>query len=264
MSRELGLERRLRRILPPNKAAIWLPLDAGLISGPEDHLRDPRKLLSEDVISSVTGVLGFKGMFLQCREQLSDTPLIMNLTASTIHHEHTRKILIGTVEEALTLGADALACHLNVTSPYEDEQMRALSFLTEAASRFGMPVVAIAYPRKRNDDGSDDNYLELRSNDEEAYAELVRHAVRLSVELGACVVKTTYTGSIPTFQTVVESALGVPVLIAGERKVDPPEAIRKAQDAMKAGASGVAFGRQVFERTNPVLFMRNLRSALDS
>lgn len=261
--KELGLDRRLRRILPPNRAAIWLPLDAGLISGPEEHLRDPRKLLSQEVIAGVTSVLGFKGMFVQCREQLSDTPLIVNLTASTIRHEHTRKILIGTVEEALTIGAEAIACHLNITSPYEGEQIRALSHLADTASRFGMPVVAMAYPRNRRPDGTDENYLELRRDNEAAYAELVRHSVRLSVELGASVVKTTYTGSASTFESVVDSAVGVPVLIAGERLMEPADAIRKAEDAVRAGASGVAFGRQIFERDDPVLFIKHLRAALD-
>lgn len=263
MLEDIGVSRRLRRILPPDRIALWLPLDDGLISGPEDHLRDPRKLLSPEILSNVTGVLGFKGMIDRCRGNLADSPLIMNLTASTVRHRHTRKLLIGSVEEAIRANADAVACHVNVTSPYQDEQMRLLGELAETAGRYGVPVVAMAYPRTCLPDGSDDNYSDLRRENEEAFAELVRHCVRLSVELGASAVKTIYTGSVPSFRTVVESAMGVPVLIAGEHKLDFDEAIRKGQDAVKAGAAGVAFGRQIFQREEPVQFVRKLRSALD-
>lgn len=212
---------------------------------------------------NVNGVLGFKGMIDRCRDRLSDTPLIMNLTASTVRHEHTRKLLIGTVEEAIRANADAVACHVNVTSPYQNEQLQRLSELTESAGRYGIPVVAMAYPRTRREDGGDENYLDLRRDDPDAFAELVRHCVRLSVELGAAAVKTIYTGSVDSFTTVTESAMGVPVLIAGEQKLDPAEAIRKAQDAVTAGAAGVAYGRQIFQREDPALFVHKLRSALD-
>jgi DhnA family fructose-bisphosphate aldolase class Ia len=122
----------------------------------------------------------------------------------------------------------------------------------------------MAYPRTRRPDGSDDNYLDLRRDDQAAFAELVQHCVRIAVELGASVVKTIYTGSADSFATVIPAALGVPVLIAGERlMVDDGEAIAKAQAAIRAGAAGVAFGRQIFERIEPAPFIRKLRSALD-
>jgi DhnA family fructose-bisphosphate aldolase class Ia len=187
----------------------------------------------------------------------------MNLSASTIHHEHTRKILVGTVADAVRTGADAIACHVNLTSPYEAEEIEHLSRRVTEAEQFGIPVVAMVYPRTRREDGSDDNYATLRKEDPEKFTALVRHCVRIAMELGASAVKTIYTGTEGSFRTVVDSAMGVPILIAGEAFLEENEAIEKAQGAIRGGAAGVAFGRQIFARRTPAPFVSKLRSALD-
>lgn len=259
----VGCRKRLRRLVPAGRPALWLPLDDGLISGPEDHLRDVRALLHREILEHVTAVLGFRGAIAAAEKELADTPVVMNLSASTTMAEHTRKTAVGSVRDAVSMGADAVACHVNMTSPFEAEQLDMLARRIEEAQSFGMPVVAFAYPRGRRPDGADENYTELRQREPEAFTALVRHCVRVAVELGASVVKTIYTGSEPSFRTVVESALGVPVLIAGERLADEEEAIVKAQHAVQAGAAGVAYGRQIFARPDPLPFLRKLRGVLD-
>ncbi|GAB7044240.1 MULTISPECIES: beta/alpha barrel domain-containing protein [Catenuloplanes] len=258
-----GLHRRMHRLLPPGRAALWLPLDDGLISGPEHHLRDVRTLLTPDVVGHLTAVLGFRGALAAAADRLIDTPVVMNLSASTTRHEHTRKMPVGTVADAVRAGADAIACHVNVTSPFEDEGLDQLSRRITEADLLGVPVVAMIYPRARHPDGTDDNHLRLRQEDPERFAALVRHCARIAMELGANAIKTIYTGTPETFRTVVESAMGVPVLIAGEALVDPNEALERARGAVKAGASGVAFGRQIFERDDAGPFVTRLRAALD-
>jgi len=260
---EVGSRRRLRRLVPGDRPALWLPLDDGLISGPEDHLRDVRTLLNRDILDHVTAVLGFRGVLLAAQDRLIDTPVVMNLSASTTMADHTRKVPVGSVRDAISAGAEAIACHVNMTSPYEAEQLEMLSRRVDEAQSYGLPVVAFAYPRGRRPDGTDENYTELRARDPEKFAGLVRHCVRVAVELGASVVKTIYTGSEQTFRGVVESAIGIPVLIAGERLADEEEAIDKARCAVHAGAAGVAYGRQIFARPDPLPFLHKLRGVLD-
>jgi DhnA family fructose-bisphosphate aldolase class Ia len=260
---QMGMQRRLHRLVPSNRPALWLPLDDGLISGPEEHLRDARELLQDHVLDHVTAVLGFRGVLEAARDQLIARPMVMNLSASTTLAEHTRKVPVGSVADAIRADADAVACHVNFTSPYEVEQLEMLSRRVGEAQAFGLPVVAFAYPRTRRPDGVDENYLDLRERDPEEFTRLVRHCVRAAVELGASIVKTIFTGSAETFQTVVQSAMGVPVLIAGEKLTDEDEAIRKAQLAVRAGAAGVAYGRQIFARPDPLPFLHELRKILD-
>jgi DhnA family fructose-bisphosphate aldolase class Ia len=250
-------------LVPGERPALWLPLDDGLISGPEDHLRDVRTLLHREVLDHVTAVLGFRGVLVAAQRELLDTPFVMNLSASTTMGEHTRKVAVGTIRDAVSAGADAVACHVNLTSPYETEQLEMLGRRVDEAQRYGLPVVAFAYPRGRREDGTDENYTVMRAQRPQEFASLVRHCVRVAVELGASVVKTIYTGSESTFGSVVESAMGVPILIAGEKLADEGAAIEKARAAVRAGAAGIAYGRQIFARPDPLPFLRKLRSVLD-
>ncbi len=81
--------------------------------------------------------------------------------------------------------------------------------------------------------------------------EAVKHAARLGAELGADVVKVSYTGSPESFREVVEGS-HVPVLIAGGPKMGSDRAILEmVKGAMKAGAAGVSIGRNVFQHQNP-------------
>lgn len=263
MLQQMGLRRRLNRLLPEGRAALWLPLDDRLISGPENHLRDLHEFLTAEVVGSVDAVLGFRGDLAACQTELLQTALIMNLSASTVRHEHTRKALVGTVTDAVLAGADAIACHVNLTSPFEDEQLGQLSRRVGEADALGIPVVALVYPRRRNADGTDDNYLTLRAESPDEFGTLVRHSVAVARSLGASIVKTIYTGTEQSFRTVIESAMDMPVIIAGEKLVDESEAIQRALSAVRAGARGVAFGRQIFARPDPGPFVRKLRCALD-
>lgn len=259
----MGTRRRMERLIPPGRAALWLPLDDGLIAGPEAHLRDPRALLSSDLVRHLTAVLGFGGMLRKCEQQLATVPIMLNISASTVRDEHTRKVEVGTLADVIRAGADAVVFHVNFRSPFEAEALNRLGKLVARANALDFPVVAMAYPRDRRPDGTDEHYLDLRDRSEEEFAILVRHCVRVAVELGAAAVKTIYTGSVDSFKSVVSAAMGVPVLIAGERLTSEDRAIERARSAVRAGAAGVAFGRQVFEREDPAAFAARLRAALD-
>lgn len=242
---------------------LWLPVDDGLIAGPEHHLRDPRKLFTPELLQHVDGVLGFAGLRERCAEQLEGTPFVVNLTASTIRRDHTRKVLIGSAYRARDLDAAGVAVHLNLSSPSESEQLVALGTVVEQARDLAMPVLAIVYPRTTFA-GVDDNYEGTRHRDLERYTALVRHGVRVAVELGADVVKTVYTDTVESFATVVDAAIGVPVLAAGGAFVNEGTALLRARGAVEAGAAGVAYGRQIFMRPDPAGFVAKLRAELDA
>ena len=262
MDSGVGSRRRLGRIIPPNQPAVWLPIDDALITGPEHFLRNPKRLLSPALIENLTAVLGFGGILSACQEELAGIPFIMNLSGSTMRGEHTRKVDIARVTDAVRVGADAVAYHINVTSPFEEDMLHRLGILVSEANALGMPVVAIAYPRGRAVGGEDDNYIDLRTRREDEFAGLVRHCARIAVELGVSAVKTIFTGSADSFSTVVDASCGIPVLIAGEEFTSKEEAIWKARAAVRAGAAGVAFGRQIFQRDDPKPFVVDLKLAV--
>ncbi len=249
---------RLERILHGGRLVV-IPMDDGLLDGPEAGLRDMKGKVRQIVEGGADAMLGFKGLLKRCSAELQGTPFVMNITASTGLSYHTRKTLVGSVEDALRYGADAVGVHVNVSSQYEREMIHNLGMVSEACDRWGMPLLALMYPRAENTDGSDNNYLELRAEKPEEYAQLVRHATRIGVELGADIIKTHYTGSVDTFRTVIESAADVPVIIAGGPKISEREILENAYGAIQAGGSGVCFGRNGFNSEDTTAMIKALR-----
>jgi len=81
--------------------------------------------------------------------------------------------------------------------------------------------------------------------------EIVAHAARIGAECGADIVKTLYTGDIDSFSKVVKS-IPVPVVIAGGAKMETDmDVLQMTEDAMKAGAKGVTYGRNIFAHRSP-------------
>jgi fructose-bisphosphate aldolase/2-amino-3,7-dideoxy-D-threo-hept-6-ulosonate synthase len=81
--------------------------------------------------------------------------------------------------------------------------------------------------------------------------EIVAHSARIGAECGADIVKTLYTGDIDSFSKVVES-IPVPLVIAGGPKAKTDmDILQMTEDAMKAGAKGVTYGRNIFAHKSP-------------
>ena len=128
--------------------------------------------------------------------------------------------------------------------------------------RFEMPLVVIAYPRRRAPDGADEDYRSLLREEPAGYASLLRHTVRAAAELGADVIKTRYSGSVATFGSVVRAAMGVPVVVAGGPGAADEPTAELARACVLAGAAGVCFGRRVFASESPSVVLAAIRRAL--
>jgi DhnA family fructose-bisphosphate aldolase class Ia len=256
----VGKLRRFNHIFPESSGkTVTVPLDDSLIFGPVGGLeRVPDKLL-KIIQEPPDAILAFQGLFRTCATSLSMVPMIVNLTASTCRSQHTRKVLVSTVERAVQLGADAVAVHVNVTSKFEREMLKMLGSAVHDCEVYGMPLLAIMYPRRESSTG-DDNYDTLRESDRHKYAELVAHAVRIAADLGADFIKTKYTGDPESFSGVIEAANPIPVIIAGGPAVPFRALMQIAFDSISVGGAGVSFGRNVFSRDEPQPYITALKS----
>ena len=203
--------------------------------------------------SEPSAILGYKGSLSKVHSV--NLPLILNITASTTSGEHVSKIISGSVIEALKMDIDCVAVHVNYTSIYENQMLQQLASVVMDADQYGIPVIAISYPRKL-ENGKDYNYENIG---EEEYTNLICHCTRTSVELGADIIKTQYTGSTKSFERVVMSAMGRPVVIAGGPLVEIEKAYEMAQSVMEAGAAGISYGRNVFNQENIKPFIAGIK-----
>lgn len=231
---------------PPR--TVIVPMDHGVTSGPMEGLEDMEKALGT-VQQGADAVVVHKGV-LKALGHVFDLScgVIVHLSASlSFSPSSNSKVLVGAVEEAVRLGADGISVHVNLGDDLDREMIRDLGLVAKEADRWGMPLLAMIYPRGK---GVKDPYD----------PELVAHGARLGAELGADVVKVPYTGSPETFRRVVEGCF-VPVVIAGGPKVSSDrELLEMVKGAMEAGAAGLSIGRNVFQHKDPPRILRALRA----
>jgi DhnA family fructose-bisphosphate aldolase class Ia len=240
---------RIARIFGGHARAVVVPIDDALIAGPTGQLANLDQLLNCCEIAGCDSVLGYVGGLRAIR---SDAKLgrILNLTTSTALSRHTRKMIALTVDDAIRIGADGVAVHLNLTSKYEPEMLANLGRLVSQADRHGLVSVAIVYPRAEKENG-DENYDDLRVQQPSAYSKLVAHCARVAMEMGADIVKTRYTGSPDSFSEVVAAARDIPVFVAGGPLLSSEQTLKLAEDAINAGAKGISIGRNIHQRPLP-------------
>ena len=238
----LGKAVRQERILDRNThRTIIVPLDHGVTVGPIYGLVDFKGTVNRVAEGGANAVLMHKGL-PRCthRGYGKDVGLILHLSASTsLSPTPNSKTLVGTVKEAIKMGADAVSVHVNLGDEREDRMLSDLGDVTAKAGEWGIPVLAMVYargPKVKN----------------EYDPEIVRHCARVGQELGADIIKVVYTGSVETFSRVVESCC-VPVVIAGGEKMEnEEELVRMVYDSITAGGAGLFIGRNVFQAEDPV------------
>ena len=259
----IGRNKRLNRIFTHELGRIVIvPLDDSLLAGTANGLENLKPKIEKIIAAKPNAIIGFHGLLKNFSGIIKNTPSILNITASTTNSAHTRKVLVGSVELAMMLGVEAVAVHVNISSKYESEMLKLFGEVSLECHRLGMPLLGIMYPRKENDDGSDNNYLDVKKSERKKYAELVAHAARVGVELGADIIKTQYTGDPETFKYVVEACNPIPVIVAGGTPVSMLEMLTIAEGAIKGGGVGISFGRNIFSRDDPAHFIYAIKKVI--
>lgn len=238
---EIGKKVRLERIMnrETNRTVI-VPMDHGITQGPIKGLQDMSGAVNKVAEGGANAVLLHKGIIKAGhRGYGKDIGLIVHLSGSTsLGPEPNNKVIVTSVEEAVAMSADAVSVHINLGSKNESEQLREMGRVAEACADWGVPLIAMMYPRGENIEN-------------EFSVENIAHAARVGAELGADIVKTSYTDSISSFREVVKGC-PVPVVIAGGPKAETDqEILEMVENAIRAGSAGVSIGRNVFQHENP-------------
>jgi len=165
-------------------------------------------------------------------------PLILQSTIA--RPDDTACEQIATPEDAIRLGADAIAVASFICGPYEAARLRVLSEYVEQSIRFDLPVIVHIYPREFSGEVPQVSHK----------PELVAWAVRCGLECGADVIKTPYCGDVEAFRQIV-SECPLPVIAAGGPKSETIEAaLQMAHDVVQSGAKGMTVGRNVWGFTD--------------
>jgi class I fructose-bisphosphate aldolase len=148
--------------------------------------------------------------------------------------------LVVTAEEAIRLGADAVAIAAFVHGRTEGYQLKVVADLVRDAARFELPVILHIYPRNPQT-------LEIIHTPED-----VAWALHCGLELGADVIKVPYCGDVRA-QAEIVSESSVPVVAAGGPRTDTLEAaLHMMTEVVASGTRGATIGRNIwgFENQN--------------
>jgi fructose-bisphosphate aldolase/2-amino-3,7-dideoxy-D-threo-hept-6-ulosonate synthase len=90
----------------------------------------------------------------------------------------------------------------------------------------------------------------------------VKTIARIGAELGADIIKTYYTGDLQSFKEVIDGCPVPIVILGGKVKSNLEELFESVKDAIEAGASGIAFGRNIWMNENPNAVLESLRKII--
>lgn len=160
------------------------------------------------------------------------------------------------VEQALRLDAACVVVNLfRIPDQPElaDQCIQNILRIKPECDRYGMPLMIEPLVFKPNQqaggymvDGDPDKILPL---------------VRQAVELGADVIKADPTDDVSVYHEVIRIAR-VPVLVRGGGRATDEEILQRTEGLIQQGATGIVYGRNVVQHTNPAGMVRALMSVV--
>lgn len=248
---------RLSKLFPDGANTVIVAMDHGQTFGPMPGLVDftaAAELLKEaDAVLIAPQMIRFAGTLFTGK---GSPAIIARLNWNTIHCEpwHYREaytVKAMSVETAVAAGAELVLASLVLKTGNEEHDARNVQVFSEIAEesyRLGVPLIGEVFPAG-----------DLRAHSDE-FHDYIKKTCRIVCELGADAIKTFYTGE--RFAEVVEG-VPIPVFALGAEKLASElDALILAHRAIRAGARGVVFGRNVLQAEDPAQFLRRLKNVV--
>jgi len=252
-----GKTLRLKRLIPSDTCAcIICALDHGMTS-PRflDGLFDTRARLREAQAGGAHVFMLGRGTYARLVDDFHPTTsLALMLSASAAGRVGGAVVTpVGSVQEALRLGADAVVVYVALAGDDEREMIQYASQVGEVCTQLGMPFIAEAeFPNA---------YQTLTEASSGFGAEYLLRNARLCAELGADIVKVNWSGDQRSFGEIVRAA-DAPVVVAGGTVVSDEELLVRMEQAHQVGAIGCSVGRNIFQHRSPEAMTRALARVL--
>ncbi len=233
----IGKQIRMQRLFAhPSGRFCSVAVDHLISYGPgmPEGLRRVGHTLQEVVAARPDAVTMHKGIVTSLWGPYAGVvPLILQTALAKVDGEPTG--MLANAEDAVRLGADAVATARFLRGHTEIERLVTVADLVRQAAAYDMPVIFHVYPRKLDGEPR----VSFDPDD-------LAWAVRCAVEVGADVVKAPYCGD-PLAQAQIVADCPVPLVAAGGPQTRTLEAaLQMMGDAVKAGMRGATIGRNIW------------------
>jgi DhnA family fructose-bisphosphate aldolase class Ia len=255
----IGKELRLNHLFnPQSKRMVLITMDHGVCVSPMKEIANPPAMVEQFVAGGADAILVTPGIAKRVYPKLlgSRTSLIIRMdgTATSIGPDLTNDALICTVEGAMRLGADGIAALGVIGVERESELSHKIAMLAVECDRLALPLVTEMVPA----DKLAYMYATKMNRQWPSQTESVKYGARVSVELGADVVKGFYTGDKESFREVLDYCNAPYLVLSGPAADDPEVFLGFIKDAIDCGAAGVSVGRNVWTHSHPAKMVRAL------
>ena len=245
-----GKSLRLRRILR-NGRAVVVAMDHGNAAGAVRGLENPAELVKAVEPAGADAILVTPGILEQVCDHVGDLAILLRIDGCVSPMVPGPMKLFVNVEQAVAMGVDAVVMNATLGAPFEANELTKVGTIASEGRTWGMPVVAEILSERMMA-----NHMDMSGQGEAVLpaniAEDITLACRLGAELGSDLIKSRYSGDVEEFRRSVD-ACGRPVLVAGGPRRGPGLAgtLETVSEILEAGASGVIFGRQIFQHSDP-------------
>ncbi|MEA3403438.1 MAG: hypothetical protein U9R79_19505 [Armatimonadota bacterium] len=248
---------RLNRLFSDGKRAVVVAADHGFFIGPTPGAIDLPGAV--EAWGEADGILLSPGMLQSCGHAFSyrgAPSAVVRLDWSTVFGSrwgftgaHPTRVLEPAT--ALAMGADIGIASFTFTMEQElvdRDNIEHFAQLVDAGRECGLPLIGELFPVAPNELTAEELFRQVHTG------------CRILAELGADIIKTYFTGE--RFAETVE-ATPVPILCLGAEKLpNEIDALELAQRAIRAGARGVVFGRNVIQSEDPAAMLSALRAVV--
>lgn len=243
-----GKINRLSRILKPDTGrGLIIAVDHGMALGPMTGIEDVASVF-ESLDEYTDAWLMTKGIYTHSYKPTGGKGIILRASGSATiaGPDITRELFSATVEELLSLSADAVACSAYIGSENEHETLQHMSRIAGECRKWQVPLIGVTGVGKDKEKTQDPKFVGLMA--------------RVAAEHGADIVKTYYTEK--DFDKVTASC-PVPIAIAGGPKCETDEeTLAMIRGALDGGAVGIVMGRNIWQSENPVPLIKTVRAII--
>jgi DhnA family fructose-bisphosphate aldolase class Ia len=242
MTRQENLESFFR-----NGRTVILPLDHACAI-PVPGLENPFEMIDR-VSPYVDGYVINLGVAMRAADSMAGKGICLRTDTynTRIEGEGAGSINVYGVEEAEMVGANAVMNMLYPGCANERINFQEVADLIRTSFDLDIPTIIEALPVGL---GQSAHYT----------LEKVKFAARLAAEMGADVVKVPYPidAKPGDLKAITESCFTPVIVLGGAAMNDDASLLKMVEDAMDAGAAGIAIGRNVWQHKNPAAIARSL------
>ena len=254
-----GINLRLAKIFKNKKNLVISALDHVMEYGDQPGIEDARPAIKNCLTTDALLLPRFmlkRNWDLFAKSKNPPTPIVrINWSSSfyyPLDYREGNTTIASTVEEAVSVGAEAIICSLFLEEGDELRETENVSIFSEVVRQkeaLGIPLIGEAYVVEHKDKTLEEVHLK------------VKRVSRVMAELGADMVKTFYTGD--RFNEVIENT-PVPIFTIGAEKLNTDlDVLKKAKDSVEQGARGIIFGRNIFMADDPIKLVKALNEVIN-